>query len=438
MPRLSSLLTTFSTLAAVFGCSSTGGSAGSALGGAAGAGASSGSGTGAGASTGMGGATLAAAGAVSGGAGATAAGGVDTAGGAGTAAGGGGASGGSGPGATGKALVFVGGYGAEPVRAYDLDMATGALTERMPRIDAGPEPTCLTLDASRSHLYVCNEDDSAEGGVTSFTLHAEGTLEKLNHQLGSDGGFTALALSPDGKLLAGAGYNGGSASTFSIGADGAVGAEVGNADFGGEAQTHYCAFDPSGKYLLATTKGLNEVQQLRVLADGTISPNSPASVSTAETGPRHLAVHPNGKLAFVVTERGSTLIPYQLAANGTLTAGVSVSTLPSDYQGQNTGAHVELAPGGQLLYVSNRGHDSIGVFQVDQQTGELTLKKHFPTNGASPHDFDIDASGKVLITANRKGNSLSVFHVEADGMLTPQGDAVPTRAEPTAVLIVDL
>jgi 6-phosphogluconolactonase len=337
--------------------------------------------------------------------------------------------------ASDKSVVFVGGFGADPMHVYDLNRATGALSERLPPIDAGPEPSCLALDPSRTHLYVCNEDDGPGGGVTSFTLDANGSPQKLNHQLGSDLGLTQVVVSPDGKWLAGAGYNGGSASLFPILADGAVGAEQSNVDFGADAQTHYVVFTPNGQFLFATTKGLNAVQQLKLGAQGALLANTPPSVATGNVGPRHMTLHPSGKLLFVVSERGSTVIPYQISEAGTLTPGESVSSLPPDYQGQNSGAHVELGHDAHFLYVSNRGHDSVGVFKVDQQSGALTLVTHAATHSASPHDFDIDAAGEILITANRKGNTLSVFKIETDGTLTALGNPVPTRTEPTAVLI---
>jgi 6-phosphogluconolactonase len=341
--------------------------------------------------------------------------------------------------ASGKAVVFVGGFGADPVHVYDLDKATGALKERLPALDAGPEPSCLSLDPSRTHLYICNEDDGPQGGVTAYSLGLDGTPSKLNHQLGSDLGFTSVILSPNGKLLAAAGYNGGSASVFPVMADGSLGAEADVMDFGATAETHDVVFDPTGKFLLVTTKGLREVQQLKVDESGKLSANTPPSISTgASLTPRHIVVHPNGKLAFVVTESGSSVIPYQLSAAGTLTAGTIVSSLPADYKGQNSGAHLELSHDSSLLYVSNRGHDSVAIFKVDQTTGALTLVTHVLTKGASPHDFDIDAQGDILITANRKGASLSVFKIEADGMLTLLGEPTPTRMDPTAVLIHDL
>jgi 6-phosphogluconolactonase len=275
--------------------------------------------------------------------------------------------------------------------------------------------------------------------VTSFNIAADGSISQLNHQSGSDSGFTSLAVSPNGKLIAGASYGGGSASVHGLNVDGSVGAQVGFYDFGPDAQAHCVAWDPTGKFLLVATKGANAVQQLKVDDNGGLSANSPLDVQAPpSSGPRHLAIHPSGKLAFVVTEDGSSVIPYQLSTSGTLTSGQVVSSLPEGWQGDNTGAHVELALGGKFLYASNRGHDSVGVFSINQDNGALTLVEHAMTSSASPHDFDVDRESRLLITANRKGNTLSVFKLGADGKLTLVGQPVATREEPTAVLIHDL
>lgn len=336
----------------------------------------------------------------------------------------------------GTPLVFVGGFGTDPIVTYGLNKATGALTPQGQPTDAGSMPSCLAIDATRAHLYVCNEDGGEAGGLTAFSIGNGGSLTKLNHRSGSNQGFTALTISPNGKLIAGADYDGGSASTFSLMADGSLGSEAGAAVFSEGAQAHYVSFDPSGKYLLVATKGARAVQQLLVDEAGKVTPNSPPSVaSEAGNAPRHMTVHPNGKFVYVVNEAGSSITSYQLSADGKLTRGATISSLPANYDGSNTGAHIELSPDAKFLYVSNRGHDSIGVFSVNQDSGALALVEHEASRGSAPHDFDIDPNGDVLIAVNRKSSTLAVFHRAADGTLSPLGDVVPTRADPTTVLI---
>jgi 6-phosphogluconolactonase len=210
---------------------------------------------------------------------------------------------------------------------------------------------------------------------------------------------------------------------------------LGFADFGDDAQAHCVAFDPSGKFLLVTTKGNSAVQQLLVSADGSLAPNSPPAVAAEPgSGPRHLVVHPNGKLAFVINEVGSSITTYQLSAAGTLTRVASIPSLPPDFTGLNTGAHIELSPDARFLYVSNRGHDSIGAFALNADTGALTLLEFEPSRGSAPYDFDIDQTGRLLAVVNRKSSTLTVFAIALDGSLSALAEPVATRADPTAVL----
>src|SRR6478752_1586925 len=159
---------------------------------------------------------------------------------AGSGTGSGGAGGGTGGGSAmlkGTPIVFVGGFGSGyPLRAYNLDKTTGALTQRGSDFDAGTDPSYLALDPSRTHLYAANENDGAEGGITALKINTDGSLTKLNHQTGSDLGFTHVAVDPTGKYVLGASYNGGSVSVFPINSDGSIGAQADNVDFGGSAQ----------------------------------------------------------------------------------------------------------------------------------------------------------------------------------------------------------
>jgi len=336
----------------------------------------------------------------------------------------------------GTPVVFVGGYGDNyPLRVYDLNKATGAMTQRGGDFKAGTSPSYLALDPSRTHLYAANEAGGSEGGITALTINADGSLTTLNHQQGSDGGFTHLAVDPTGKFVIGAAYDGGSVSVFPIAAEGTLGAELDNADFGANSKAHAVAYDATGKYVFVPTLGNNRVDQLLLGTDGMLAANTPASVASAGgAGPRHIAIHPNGKLAFAINESNSTVTPYQLSADGKLTAGTTLASLPNDFNGNNSGAHIEVSPNGRFVYASNRGHDSIVVYATDPVSGALTFVQHAPT-GATPRDFDVDPNGEVLIVANQGDSDLYVYKIEDDGKLTRLGGAVAGPPSPSAVQI---
>lgn len=89
-----------------------------------------------------------------------------------------------------------------------------------------------------------------------------------------------------------------------------------------------------------------------------------------------------------------------------------VSCLPTDYTGKNGSAAIHISRNSNYLYVSNRGHNSISCFHVDNSTGLLTLNSNTSTYGLSPRDFDLSSSGNLLIAANQDSSNLTIFSVD--------------------------
>jgi 6-phosphogluconolactonase len=104
-----------------------------------------------------------------------------------------------------------------------------------------------------------------------------------------------------------------------------------------------------------------------------------------------------------------------------------IPTLPEDYVGGNTTAEIQFAPSGHYLYVSNRGHNSIVIFSVDQASGKLSPIGWESTRGRTPRFFGLDPTGRLLYAANLDSDTIVVFTVDtATGKLTPTGQAVET------------
>ena len=103
----------------------------------------------------------------------------------------------------------------------------------------------------------------------------------------------------------------------------------------------------------------------------------------------------------------------------------AISTLPQGWTGTNYPAEVAVSPSGRFVYMSNRGHDSIAIFAVDEATGKLTPVGHEPTQGSFPRHFALDPSGAFMLVANQDSDNVVVFRVDqATGKLTPTGHAV--------------
>ncbi len=113
------------------------------------------------------------------------------------------------------------------------------------------------------------------------------------------------------------------------------------------------------------------------------------------------------------------------ATKGILTEVQTVPTLPKDFTGRNLPADIHVHPSGMFLYGSNRGHDSIAVFQIDLENGALRFLQCVATQGKSPRAFGIDPTGSYLIAANQTSGNLVVFRIDRKtGGLTPTGQTV--------------
>jgi 6-phosphogluconolactonase len=156
---------------------------------------------------------------------------------------------------------------------------------------------------------------------------------------------------------------------------------------------------------------------------GALEPGNPAGISLPPgAAPRHFAFHPSGCHGHALNERDSTITAFCYdIARGTLQQVQVISTLPSDFCGDNATAEIELDEEGRYLYASNRGADNIAVFSVGPRAS-LQLIEHVPVQGRTPRHFAIDPSGDYLMVANQDTDNIVLFRKDpSTGRLTPTG-----------------
>jgi len=169
---------------------------------------------------------------------------------------------------------------------------------------------------------------------------------------------------------------------------------------------------------------------------GKLAAGTPARVATrAGAGPRHAAFHPTGTHAYVLNELDSTLTTYRFdAERGGLSPLQVITTLPPAFTGDNTTSEIAIAPSGRFVYGSNRGHDSIVIFRVDESTGGLSPVGWEPSRGKTPRFFALDPSGASLYAANQDSDTIVAFRVDPQaGTLTPTGQVVPVGSPSSIV-----
>jgi 6-phosphogluconolactonase len=161
---------------------------------------------------------------------------------------------------------------------------------------------------------------------------------------------------------------------------------------------------------------------------GELSPaEEPFAENTPGSGPRHFAIHPDGDFAYSAEELTSTVAAFTRdQATGALNQIQRVSMLPEDYENENnTAADIHISPDGRFLYASNRGHNSLVIYEIDGSTGRLTPVGHEPTRGGHPRNFMIDRKGEFVLVANRDDDNVVVFRRDGEtGRLSYSGEQV--------------
>ncbi|SKB31869.1 6-phosphogluconolactonase [Salegentibacter holothuriorum] len=148
---------------------------------------------------------------------------------------------------------------------------------------------------------------------------------------------------------------------------------------------------------------------------GKLSPKEKYFVQLKEnSGPRHFDFSKDNNFAFSLNEINSTISVFDIEENGNLEIIQNISSLPEAFKGNNSGADIHVHPSGKFLYASNRGHNSIVAFKINEDSGKLSVIGHYPTKGETPRNFAISPGGKFLYAANQDTSTISNFKVNSN------------------------
>ncbi|MEZ4620495.1 MAG: lactonase family protein [Caldilineaceae bacterium] len=344
-------------------------------------------------------------------------------------------------------LIYVGTYTrslphvaakSEGIYLIQMDPATGLL-EHVSKTIGVDNPSYVTLHPNGQYLYAVNEvgdyGGASSGAVSAFAIDGEtGDLTFLNQEPTDGAAPCHLVVDAMGRYVLCANYSGGSVSMHPLNGDGSLGKmsdfvqHVGSSVNPQRQQgphAHSLTIDKQNRYAYACDLGKDQVLIYQLdLARGKLVANEPAYAETPKgAGPRHFDFHPTAPIAYVINELDSTVTVFRYTdVTGALDPIQSISTLPAGFDGRSHCADIHVHPTGKFVYGSNRGHDSLAIFTVDQTTGKLTATGHESTGGKVPRNFAIDPSGSFLLAANQNSDNVVVFRINlATGQLTPTG-----------------
>jgi len=366
-------------------------------------------------------------------------------------------------------LVLVGTYthktASKGIYAFSYDTESGKLTPKGVAAET-PDPSFVAIHPNGKYAYAVNETGK-QSAVSAFTLDAQtGKLTLLNQlaALGEDPCY--ISFDKTGKFVLIANYTSGNVAVFPILSDGKLGEHTAvltdrgtlgpNKERQEGSHAHWIELSTGNHYAYVADLGLDRVLIYKFDATkgtltagdaspstatataGSVKPHDALSATVSPgTGPRHAVFSRDGNFMYVLGEVKSTVTVFAHHANESYRAIQTISTLPAGFSGRNDTAEIAMHPNGKWLYASNRGNDSIAVFDVEPGKGALRFVADVPTGGKEPRHFAIDPAGKYLLAENQNSDTIVTFRIDAaSGKLTPTGDVAQVPAP--VCLVFDL
>ncbi len=337
---------------------------------------------------------------------------------------------------------------SEGIYAFDYDPATHDI-EACAVTRGIDNPSFLAQHPTLNVVYAVNEigDFQGRGGAVSSFMVTAAALQRSSQvtSLGADP--CHLEIDPGGRFLIVSNYSGGSFTSLSLDAQGRVRQCQSHVQHSGHsvdperqssAHVHSGRLASLGKNIYFADLGLDQLVRYPIDEAGIVAAErAESSPVHAGAGPRHFCFDQSGNYCYVINELDNTLVTFSVDAGGALTRQYVTSALPADFAGLSYCGEVQLSGQGRFVYVSNRGHDSIAVFEIEAQ-GRPMPRQHIGSGGVHPRHFSFSLDGELLVVANRDSNNLCCFDVDAQtGKLTATGTEIFVPA-PVCVLFLEI
>jgi 6-phosphogluconolactonase len=325
---------------------------------------------------------------------------------------------------------YVGTYtkgDSQGIYTFTLNAEAGTITD-VKEAAKLENPTYVTISNDNQYLYSVIKKGE-KGGVAAYAIHPDTKeLTALNEQLSEGASPCHVSVDSQNRVVVTANYHKGTIEAYVVNEqDGSVQPASSimqhegtgpNEERQEKPHAHYAGFTPDEEHVAAVDLGTDEL--ITYKADGGTLTKAHTLSMKPGSGPRHLAFHPNGKYAYIMTELSSEVVVLTYhPEDGRFTELQSISTIPADFTENNQGSAIHLSSDGRFVYAGNRGHDSIAVFRVDEQTGTLEFIEHTSTEGNWPRDFVLDPTETFLIASNQESHNLVLFGRDtASGTLT--------------------
>ncbi|MCC5941286.1 MAG: lactonase family protein [Balneolaceae bacterium] len=333
-------------------------------------------------------------------------------------------------------IIYAGtfeGRDSEGIYIFEFNRATGELIH----IDTVTDrigPNFQAIHPNGKFLYSVSDDpfndEEPYGTLSAYYIdNSTGLLQLINEQSVNGRGTAHVSVDPLGNYVYVSNYSEGNLSMYMIDDDGTLSESVDIATHEGSsvnqqrqraAHVHSAIPSADGQFLYVSDLGIDKIMIYRIDRENdTLEPaETPWFENEPGSGPRHFTIHQNSRFAYSAEELTSTVAVLMIDENtGALQQIQRITMLPDDFDVQNSAADIHISPDGRFLYATNRGHNSLVIYEIDEANGTLTLIGHESTRGGHPRNFMIDELGEFLLVANRDDDNITVFRRDADSGL---------------------
>lgn len=267
------------------------------------------------------------------------------------------------------------------------------------------------------------------GGVASFRLNPDGSLTPINSMSAEGQSTCYVIVAPSGNFLYAANYSSSSFVEFRL-KEGRIVERTQLIRHEGSgpnparqeaAHPHFTGITSDGRYLAVIDLGIDAIKCYPLDPEKGLDAAHPVTsqIEPAGSGPRHLVYDRSGKIAYLLNELGNTVISMRYD-DGKFEAIQSCTTLPRFVDCATKAAAIRLSPDENYLFASNRGYDSVAVYELDGKGG-MKFTDLVLTGGSSPRDINMLPGGTMFAAANEFSDLVTFYDYDGKGKLTPNG-----------------
>ena len=278
----------------------------------------------------------------------------------------------------------------------------------------------LVKDTGRNVYYAALgrvPGKKAKGGATAL-LKFDGSQFKVLQIFPLQGRIPShITISPDGKYLYLADYSAGDIAEIALSENGSM-ERVRFIKHSGKSilkrqqspHPHQCLFNLDGKELYVCDLGTDEIFIYEYTPELGIKDLYSSKLKLAPgSGPRHLVFSPSGNELYCANELSGTVTSF-IRRNNLWQSVKTLSTLKEPFEKNYPGA-IRISNCGKFLLVSNRGHNSIALYEIFSD-GDFSLLDTVPAAGDFPYDILLLDNDKYAVVCNYKSHSVIVFEFD--------------------------